>query len=177
MTWRLLYVRPLAEKKVVAALAEIDTAIDTYIPQERVWRGIGARRRPTARPLLPSMVFADLPDDDDLMTFVRHEMMGVSYVITPHDLAPISLSAFVEQMRLAQALGAYDKTISKKVRLEIGQRVMIKTGNGAGHAALIVGMSQSRRAKLIADVYGSPKRVQADEVDLEAIEEGEREAA
>lgn len=53
MTWRLLYVRPLAEKTVKAMLA--DRGMEAYYPMERVWRGLGGKRKPAERPLIPSV--------------------------------------------------------------------------------------------------------------------------
>lgn len=163
MMWRLLYIRPSAQSRVARAIAELAQSgragIESYYPRERVWAGIGVRRKPCDRPLLPSMIFVHAGDDDlaDLMA-----IDGVYRRLDPHTSSQaLSIAEFIATLQYAEDKGAYDKTLSKKARVEVGQRVKIAAGPYAGFHATVTGLSRSGRVKLIAEVFGREQRAEA----------------
>lgn len=178
MTWRVLYHRPAAQHRLIKAIAELAVSsghsMETYYPQERVWSGQGVRRRACNRPLLPSMIFVKAPDDAiaGLMA-----LDGVWRRLDPTGSSAADLDEFILGLRVAEECGAYDRTLRKKVRMEIGNRVRIAAGSYAGYHATIIGMNRSGRAKVLAAVFGQQTRVNIEVAGLEPLDEIEREAA
>lgn len=172
MMWRLLYIRPSAQAKVATAIADLARAgrvgLEAYYPRERIWTGIGPRRRPVDRALLPSMIFVHAGDDDLDAIMKVH---GVYRRLDPHGTSQaIAVNAFIGSLKLAEDSGLYDKTLRKGQRIEIGQRVKIGTGPYAGMIATITSLSRSGRAKLVVELYGREQRADADVKALEPLD-------
>lgn len=172
MMWRLLYIRPSAQSRVSNAIAELAQhgrpGVESYYPREKVWSGIGVRRKPCDRPLLPSMIFVHAGDDDlaDLMA-----IDGVYRRLDPQTSSQaISIAEFILSLRMAEAHGAYDKTVRKTVRLEIGTRVRVITGPYAGFHATVIGLNRSGRVKLVTSLFGREQRVTGSAAGLEPLE-------
>lgn len=179
MTWRVLYLRPVSQSKVARAIGELAEAtgepLEAYYPRERIWTGYGTRRRPCDRPLLPSMIFVNAPDT------ALPAIMALDGIWRRLDAKTAEqaeeMGEFILGLKFAEGHSAFDKTLFKKVRMEIGQRVRIAAGPYAGFLATIIGLNRAGRAKLIASVFGRSKRLSAEVGLLELAEEGEREAA
>lgn len=174
MMWRLLYIRPSAQSRVTRAISELahlpgGEGLETYYPRERVWTGMGVRRRPVDRPLLPSMIFVHASDDhlDALM-----KVDGVYRRLDPHTTAnALAIAGFIQELKVSEAEGGYDKTLSKKSRLEIGQRVKVLTGPYARFHATVVGLDRSGRAKLLTALFGREARITISPTSLELIDD------
>lgn len=180
MMWRLLYIRPSAQAKVSSAISELAQAgragLEAYYPRERVWSGQGARRKPCERPLLPSMIFVRA-GDDDLAALMSID--GVFRRLDPRSADQAKeVAEFILSLKFAEGHSAFDKTLFKRVRLEIGQKVRIAAGPYAGFLATIIGLNRAGRAKLIVSAFGQSKR-HSSEVGLLEPADGEdaREAA
>lgn len=172
MTWRLLYVRPQSEDRYHANLAE--RGMSAYVPKETVWRGIGIRRQPAVKPLLPGYVFADLTDEE--LADAAH-LPDVLYIIKAGDKPATVPSAFVDDLRDAESGGKFDLTRKERLRakrmgkaLEAGERFKVTAGLYAGAIGEIARVSGSKRAEVVLSFLGyGPIPVSMDFADMQVI--------
>ena len=180
MTWRLLYVRPQSENRYHANLAERGLA--AYVPKEVVWRGLGVRRQPAPRPLLPGFVFADLTDEQ--LADVGH-LAEVLYIIRAGDRPAVVPSGFLDKLREAEARGTFDKT-RKDVRrakragkpLKAGERFEVLDGAWKGHVGQIARATGTKRAEIILSLFGHAHTVVMEFSNMKPVDdEGDARAA
>ena len=135
--WSLSHVGTSAEVKVQAALTAL--RLVAYVPLERIWRGLGPRRKPHERPLIRGYVFAKLGDQTHRLHEVGH---GARLIPTA---APETLAAFVAALQAAEAAGAYNHARARKT-LSPGDRVRIASGPFSGVTGAIARLGADRRA-------------------------------
>lgn len=165
MTWRVLSVAPVAEKKVLTSLLE--RGLTGYYPVERVWRGQAGRRKPQDRPLIARYVFADLRDDQ-IPTAAR--LSGVINLLGNASGPYVMPEGFIAHLQMAEAAGEFDKTRSQKTKLTPGRRVKIARGQFQGLVGAIHALKGERRAKIIVAVGQGIWSGGGMEVDVEALE-------
>lgn len=173
MTWRLLYVRPQSEGRYHANLAE--RGMSAYVPKETVWRGIGIRRQPAVKPLLPGYVFADLTDEE--LADAAH-LPDVLYIIKAGDKPATVPSAFVDDLRGAEGEGKFDRTRKERQQakrigkpLKPGERFEVLTGMWAGHIGQIARVVGSKRAEIVLSLFGRANPVVMDFANMKPVEE------
>lgn len=180
MTWRLLYVRPQSENRYHANLAE--RGLTAYVPKEIIWRGLGHRRQPAAKPLLPGYVFADLTDEQ--LADVAH-LPEVIYIVREGDRPGVVPARFINGLRDAEAKGEWDRTRKERQRakrygkpLSEGEAFEVITGPWAGHAGTIAKPLGSKRAEVVLSLFGHDFTVTMSFADMRVIlAEREPEAA
>lgn len=170
MSWRLLYVRPGAEKKVMSALQEIrydyGAPLEVYMPVERVWRGLGPRRCEYDRPLIRSILFANVPDS--LLPLATHAA-GVHRLVLANMADTLKLTAFIGELRAKEAEGVWDRTAKKP--LKVGQNVRVASGKWAGLLGQIAGLDGARRVHLITSLFGRAGKMTIEAERLECAED------
>ncbi len=180
MTWRLFYVRPQSESRYQASLAE--RGWPSYVPKEVLWRGIGVRRKPTPKPLLPGYVFADLTDEQ--LADAAH-LPEVLYLVKHVGRVAEVPSEFVEALQTDEAKGRFDRT-RKAVRearmrgkpLAPGQTFTVTAGVYEGHIGRIDRVTGNQRAEVLLDAIGAtPKPISLEFAHMQAIVEDETIAA
>jgi len=179
MTWRLLYVRPQSESRYHASLAE--RGLHAYVPKETVWRGVGIRRAPAVKPLLPGYVFADLTDEQ--LAEAAH-LPEVIYIVRMPGSGPAVIPCkFVNELKTKEAEGGFDKTRKERQQakrygkpLNPGERFEVRSGAWAGHIGEIARAVGSKRAEIILSLFGEANTVVMDFANMRAVDD-ERETA
>lgn len=173
--WYVIQVRPSAEKRVAEALKE--HGIEGYYPVEKVWRGIGDRRRKHERPLIRGYVFASLPHAAFPML---HDIEGYQRLVrfSGGDSPAVVPQRIIERIRAAEGAGRYDLTRDtrpgKGAPRNVGDRAKIGSGHPlAGFEVAIVGLSSERRVEVMLAMMSSEKPTTIDLADLEDVEEPE----
>lgn len=175
MTWRLMYVRPQAEGRYHAQLAE--RGCQAYVPQEINWRGVGHKRQPSPKPLLPGYVFADLTDQQ--LASVAH-LPDALYIVKQGDRPAIIPDGFIQKLREMEDRGDFDRT-RKEVRqakrkgkpLKAGEVFKLVRGVGGfteGHVGEIIKALSSSRAEVALELFGRVHRVTMPFADMQVIE-------
>jgi len=181
MTWRLLYVRPQSEGRYQASLAE--RGLHAYVPKETVWRGVGIRRAPAVKPLLPGYVFADLTDEQ--LAEAAH-LPEVIYIVRMPGSGPAVIPCkFVNELKTKEAEGGFDKTrkerrLAKRIGkpLKAGEKFEIISGIWAGHIGEIARAVGSKRAEIVLSLFGTSHPVVMDFSNMKPVdEEAESQAA
>lgn len=180
MTWRLLYVRSQSESRYHASLAE--RGLSCYVPKETVWRGIGVRRQPACKPLLPGYVFADLTDEQ--LAEAAH-LPDVLYIVREGDRPAVVPAKFVDSLKSAEADGKFDKTRKERKQvgrigkpMKPGERFEVLTGMWAGHIGEIARAIGDKRAEIVLSLFGRTSTVIMDFANMKPADaEPETEAA
>jgi len=180
MTWRLFYVRPLSENRYHASLSE--RGMRAYVPKETVWRGVGVRRQPAVKPLLPGYVFADLTDEQ--LAEAAH-LPEVLYIVREGDRPAAVPPKFVDKIMSEEAKGRFDKTRKEIKRakrfgkpLEAGEQFEATNGLWEGHIGKIVRACGDKRAEVLLSLFGHTFTVKMEFADMRVIApEAEAEAA
>ena len=166
--WYAIQVRPGAERRVGEALTERGGLV--YIPLERRWRWLGTQRKyPIERPLIRGYVFASVAD---ALLAVVLEVEGalrlIGYDPQTERATPIP-DRFVDEMREAEARGAFDRTApQKRRRFRKDERVRLTKGEFAGRIGKIAKLAGAERVKVVLEVVGW--QVTADTADVEAVD-------
>lgn len=150
MTWRLLYVRPQSEGRYHARLDE--RGWTGYVPKEIDWRGVGPKRQPTPRPLLPGYVFADLTDQQ--LADAAH-WPEVLYMIRAGDQPATIPETFVGDLQLAEHRGDFDRTRKQRERdkrkgkpIPSGGEFVVSEGLYKGEIGRIIKAKGAKRAQV-----------------------------
>lgn len=174
MTWRLLYVRPQSENRYHASLAE--RGLSCYVPKETIWRGVGIRRAPAIKPLLPGYVFADLTDEH--LAEAAH-LPEVIYIVRMPGSGPAIIPCkFVDKLKAAEAKGDFDKTRKDRKRaarlgkpLKAGERFEVLSGAWAGHIGEIAKAVGDKRAEIILSLFGTAHPVVMDFANMKPVDD------
>jgi len=174
MTWRLLYVRPQSESRYHACLAE--RGFHAYVPKETVWRGVGVRRAPAIKPLLPGYVFADLTDEQ--LAEAAH-LPEVIYIVRMPGSGPAVIpSKFVDELKTKEAKGGFDKTRKERQQakrigkpLRPGEQFEVMSGVWAGHIGEIARAVGSKRAEVMLSVFGLAHPVVMDFANMKPVDD------
>jgi transcription antitermination factor NusG len=178
MTWRLLYVRPQSETRYHASLAE--RGLSCFVPKETIWRGIGVRRQPADKPLLPGYVFADLTDAQ--LAEAAH-LPDVLYIIRSGDRPATIPDGFINRLMESERRGEFDRTRKERQRakrygkpLKPGERFEVLSGMWAGHVGEIARAMGGKRAEIILSLFGDVHPVVMEFSNMRAVDD-EREGA
>ena len=180
MTWRLLYVRPQSETRYHESLAE--RGLSCFVPKETIWRGVGIRRAPADKPLLPGYVFADLTDAE--LAEAAH-LPDVLYIIRSGNQAATIPDAFINRLMESERCGEFDRTRKERQRakrygkpLKPGERFEVLSGMWAGHVGEIARAMGGKRAEIILSLFGASHTTTMSFANMRAVEdERETEAA
>jgi transcription antitermination factor NusG len=157
--WSVIHCGPAAEFKVREAL--IEHGLNAYVTTERVWRGLGPRRRPHERPLIRGYVFAQLGDKAHLL----HEIGNGARVVVGR---PGDTAKFVAALRLCEAAGDYDHARVRKA-FEPGDKVRMKHGAFINMTGTISRLSAGRRITVMLNavgiIGGGPTKCTMDDVE------------
>lgn len=174
MSWRLLYVRPQSESRYHASLAE--RGLHAYVPKETVWRGVGIRRAPAVKPLLPGYVFADLTDEQ---LAVAAHLPEVIYIVRMPGSGPAVISSdFVDYLKVSEDRGEFDQTRKERQRakrygkpLKPGERFEVLSGVWAGHIGEIARAVGSKRAEIVLSLFGMANPVIMDFANMKPVDD------
>lgn len=132
MTWFAIEVAPRRERAAGWSLHE--HGFDAYCPMETVWRRTKRSKFKADQPIFPRYIFVYVPLNRSLYEVANIEhvtgIVGIGGVARP-----IREQAWVEEMRGQETLGAFDKTISKKLTFRPGQPVRVIGGPFSGFLA------------------------------------------
>ena len=173
MTWRLLYVRPQSENRYCASLAE--RGLRAYVPQETIWRGLGIRRAPASKPLLPGYVFADLTDAQ--LAEAAH-LPDVLYIIRSGDRPAIIPDGFINRLMESEHRGEFDRTRKERQRakrygkpLKPGERFEVLSGMWAGHVGEIARAMGDKRAEIVLSLFGASHTTTMSFANMRAVDD------
>lgn len=171
--WTILQTAPRMERKVEETLR--DAGLMVYVPIEKYRPANSWRAR--LRPLIPGYIFADLSTDEEL-DLAR---ANVNVRLMVRDGQPVKLPAIlVGSMILAEACGAFDRTLKRKEtrrnrrrgrkggepyvsRWKSGERVKINEGPFAGFFGDIVRADRPDRIEVLVSIFGRSTPLELDE--------------
>jgi transcription antitermination factor NusG len=189
MAWNILRVAPHMERRVRDTLA--DVGLKVYVPIEKRWpkgyermsKAQKLRARPITRPLIPSYIFALLPDDESLdLARGNHAVREVMCF----DGKPIRVPAReLGGMVLFEACHAFDETWEPpkrkgkkrgkggKAKWKAGQRVKVKDGPFAGFFAEVLRAGRDERVVVATRIFGRVSDVELEPDQVEVVGDGE----
>ena len=179
------YSGPLWHVAMVETRGEIDVAKDIYdtlrypvfVPAERVWTVSRGRRVIACKPMFSGYIFPRVdPYREDWQRIL--DIDGVIDVlgkpVSNHGRPSYVPTVWVDAMRRAQDMGAFDRTKIAPDGFKINDMVRVSEGPFAGFNAVITefiakmrSATASKRAKLLVAFMG---RMTAIEMDVTALE-------
>ena len=144
MDWKVLYVKPRSEKKVVSLLTKIGIiAVCPMITEIHQWSD---RKKKVEVPLLKSYVFVQL--DDTLRDMVFQVPHVVRYLFW---LGKPALVKDAEILLMQKWLG-YDDVQADVEQLAHGDRINIRTGPFKGEKGIVNEINKNRIQLLLLDL-------------------------
>lgn len=127
---------------------------DAYSPMETVWIRHARSKTAGRRPLFPRYVFVFMDPDTDTPD-VRHTKDVTGLLGNSGKALPITESDVIGQLRSQETMGAFDRTVSRKLTFSPGQPVRIIAGPFTGFMAQIMeAKTGEKRVRVLFSLFG-----------------------
>lgn len=153
--WFIAYSKPRAELSSAQELR--DLGVDAYCPAETVWRRHARTKTAVLRPLFPRYLFVEQP--------VRVD--GIDSFLSACG-RPLELPyAYIADLRAAETMGLFDRTVERKITFNPGQPVRIIGGPFTGFMAEVMASTngEGRVRVLLKGAFGGMVSVKADKLE------------
>ena len=161
--WLVLYVRPRYEKKVNSQLTE--KGVESFLPQRKEVRIWSDRKKLILVPLFPGYIFVYADEKhriaaletEGALTYVR---FGGEPAVVPDEI--------IKSLRIA--VSGSEQIQAEKTKLQLGQKVRVKSGPVAGLVGYLTGFRGNTRVAIRVDAIDQIVSLQVATSDLEILQ-------
>jgi transcriptional antiterminator NusG len=161
-------VRTLRHDECNAQKAIVGLGVETYLPMESHWAKHGRKIKRVTLPLFRQYLFTRFDLERDDWGQIRRAHF-VDRIISVDEIPVRVPDQQLEIIRLAEAAGAYDRTIRRPEPpdgFDVGTKVRIRAGPFAGLIAEIRRASPGRRVEILFAILGRETRIRLDKMNL-----------
>ncbi len=171
--WHVVYTGPLREEAVAREIRA--AGFDVYLPMEQCTKLRRRKRVELSTPLFSRYLFVAFDPHLDDWQGLR-DIDDVDDILRNNDVPSRVPAAWIEALRKAEGLGAFDRRKGAPQPFAIGETVRVTEGPFAGlHArveqfvAKMKSTTSSKRAKVLLDFLGGPTITELPVVSLEKL--------
>lgn len=144
-TWYAFRTAARAEARASEHLRE--RGFDHHLPMETRWHRTRKGREPKDRPFIPGYVFVAIRPDQSVYAALQAE--GVQAVLGfGGEARPIS-AGFVNELKMRQVAGEFDRTSSKRFRLKPGDSARVLNGPFRDQIGTLISVGDDGRVRLL----------------------------